>query len=248
MDKETNMLLTEILNKPIPNLKVSGKTPVNDLLRNKQHKVLGTGSQVIAYLHSKFPGKVIKTIQISGTSDPQYQFLRVCLKHQNNPYFPKIYGVKMYKSGYNPTTDKDIPIVDVFNVPYDDILPDRQNNILYVITERLHSLPAEQFIDILAKLNITPTIEDLTKEERKLISIIKGNKIEYFFRCAFDRSEFRRKIYNQTNDPNLKQALRILEPLFKNFYPDMHSDNILARTPSQLVFIDPISENWTGDD
>jgi hypothetical protein len=41
-------------------------------------------------------------------------------------------------------------------------------------------------------------------------------------------------------DPNLNKALRLLEPLFRNYEPDMHGSNIMLRG-SQWVFMDPIS-------
>jgi hypothetical protein len=91
------MLLNEILYKDIPNLRQSTK-PIYDILDNKNYEIVGTGAQAIAYLHKKFPGKIIKTIQIHGPHDPSYQFLRLILKHQDNPYFPKIFSVKMYKT------------------------------------------------------------------------------------------------------------------------------------------------------
>ena len=91
------MKLNEILEKPIKNLK-QGSKPTTDLLRHSNLSAVGVGAQAIAYMHQKFPDKIIKTVQILNSSDPVYQYVRLCLNHQNNPYFPKIASVKQFPS------------------------------------------------------------------------------------------------------------------------------------------------------
>lgn len=61
------------------------------------------------------------------------------------------------------------------------------------------------------------------------------------FRNAFNNPKFRKHIQQSTNNKFLKQALRLLEPLFKHYDPDVHQDNIMQRQNNQFVFIDPIS-------
>ena len=65
----------------------------------------------------------------------------------------------------------------------------------------------------------------------------------------FDEPETRKLIIELTKFKSLKQAMRLLEPLFKNYMPDMHSGNIMYRkTPNGpvLVFLDPIQYDNTN--
>jgi len=51
-------------------------------------------------------------------------------------------------------------------------------------------------------------------------------------------------IAQSTQYPDLKKAMRLMEPLFNNYSPDVHAENIMYRkTPNgpQLVFADPIN-------
>jgi hypothetical protein len=133
------MLLTELLNKTSPTIKTS-KSSTSGILTHSTQQVIGGGAQAIAYLHKKFPGKVIKTIQLSGTDDPVYQFMRLAMKHQNNPYFPKIYSVKMYPTTQDSMDDRadEFDILDTkgdYNPP-----PDTMNYTAYVVMEKLKPL------------------------------------------------------------------------------------------------------------
>lgn len=223
------MILAEILSKQIPNLKSSNKL-VSDIIANSNNKVVGIGAQSIAYLHKKFPGKVIKTIQISGTSDPSYQFIRMCLKHQDNPYFPKIFSVKMYNSKqYNKESDR---YTEFDNIVDNDVPPAAQNNVLIVVTEKLTDMTGI-------------TLQDLERygiEDFPIPSKMKGYKRQHSiqFRLAFKDRDFRQYMQQVVTDQHLKQALRLLEPLFRHYEPDMHDGNIMIRQPNQWVFIDPV--------
>lgn len=232
------MLLNEILSKPIQNLKQSPRA-VNDLWTTKQHNVIGVGAQSVAYLHNKFPGKVIKTVQISGTDDPSYQFLRLCLKHQNNPWFPKIYTVKQYKT--NQQTDKQRSNqYDNLNIRFNDneeTPPGLQKYTLIVVTEKLTPIKENQYsveeigqkfgCDV-AQFTNNPRFEQSHAQQ----SFIVGK--------LFENPAQRKILFQQSKDPAFKQALRLLEPLFKHYDEDMGFRNIMMRPPDQWVFIDPI--------
>jgi hypothetical protein len=225
------MLLSEILDKSSGMIKTS-KASVSDLLPPSTHKVAGVGAQALAYLHKKYPNKIIKTIQIYGDSDPSYQFLRLILKHQDNPYFPKIYNVKMYptkEATYNARGD----VFDVLDPTGEFSPPPSQlTYTLYVVMEKL--TPFRQI-----------TKEDLLRFGIEDFPIPKHMKqynreAEIKFRLAFKDPDWRQLMQQVVVDPKLKQALRLLEPLFRNFEPDMHGSNIMLRG-SHLVFVDPIS-------
>ncbi len=233
------MLLTEILEKSSPNIRTS-KKPVLDILGHKTHEVLGVGGQAIAYLHKKFPGKVIKPIQITGPDDPQYQFTRLCLKHQDNPYFPKIYAVKMYptkevnwrerEDKFSRTSDKDRVLGQ--EAPY------QMEYTLYVVTERLQHMTtvSEKTIEEMGFDIPTATISQDEWHRYKT----RERVIEHRFRSMFHDHITRRNLLKTVRDPKLKQALRLLEPLFRNFEADMHFGNIMLRG-KQWVITDPIT-------
>lgn len=223
------MKITEILSKQIPNLKTS-KKPITDIW--PKQTVLGIGAQTIAYLHKKYPGKVVKAIQVSGTSDPSYQFLRLCAKHQDNPYFPKIYSMKYYPSKPREDADAD------FDYEYDDLSPARLENTLIVVTDKLQPWSA--------------TSDDLTRLGLPLEYIPSefGRSVSQKFRKVFAEPGWREymKIYTSATEPALSQALRLMEPLFKHYQSDMHPGNIMTRPDGQWVFIDPITNIYLGSD
>jgi hypothetical protein len=219
------MLLWEILDKSSPKIKTTSK-PVSDLLPPNTHKVVGIGAQALAYLHHKYPTKIIKTIQVYGDSDPSYQFLRLVLKHQDNPYFPKIYNVKMYptKEANYRTRGIDFDEMDptgVFSPP-----PSQLDYTIYVVMEKLSNL------------------SQITEQDLRMFGIPKvgSGKVDLQFRRAFKDRYLRSVMINNVKDPFLRQALRLLEPLFNHFEPDMHKNNIMLRG-THWVFVDPISHN-----
>jgi hypothetical protein len=82
------------------------------------------------------------------------------------------------------------------------------------------------------------TLKNMTFSKHSSENIIS----ERIFRTAFSDPKIRKHIYNTTKDKNLKQALRLLEPLFKHYWPDMHIGNIMQRSDNHLVFIDPVAQ------
>lgn len=229
------MKLNEILTNPSLKIPVVNKQ-VSDIQKQSQYSIVGTGAQAIAYLHKKFPNKVIKTIQISGYNDPAYQFLRLVLNHQDNPYFPKIFSAKVYQS----VQDEDgrgilFDLMDEagnFSPP-----PDLSGFTIFVVMERLTQLNqiTNQDLEIFG-------FEDMPIPA-KMKQYKRDSEIK--FRMAFKDPKWRRIAYNAANDPNLKRALRLLEPLFRHYEPDMHGDNIMLRG-NQWVFMDPVSHNEEG--
>ncbi len=203
-----------------------GKT--SGMLFNKNISPIGVGRQAIAYLHNKFPGKVIKTVNISGEDDPVYQFLRLCVNHQGNPYFPKIYAYKSYKN----SLPDGISYRDFQQLMPGEYPPEYKSHQLIIVMERLVKISDDRdlAVKLLVQSNIiSPKSIDPTIEMRMLYKVF-GNKVT------------RRNLYNRTNDAHLKQAIRLLEPLFHTFVEDMHLGNIMLRTSPtpHLVFIDPV--------
>ncbi|MGZ8924481.1 MAG: hypothetical protein ACXW2E_01225 [Nitrososphaeraceae archaeon] len=226
------MLLTELLHKTIPNIKSTNKS-TSGILINPNKAVIGVGAQTIAYLHKKFPTKIIKTIQITGSDDPSYQFLRLVLKHQKNPYFPKIYSVKQYRTSQMSYINHQDEFSMIDHKDEFSPAPDQLTYTLIVVTERLNPLRDLNTKD-LEMLGIEDVEVPNRLKQHKRISAIK-------FKQAFLDPIYRKKMIQTATDPWLKQALRLLEPLFRNYGPDMHDGNIMTRDDQHWVFVDPIT-------
>jgi hypothetical protein len=236
--------ISELFEKKLEMPTSKGKT--SGIIQSPNLSYLDAGIQTIAYLHSKFPDKVIKTVNISGVDDPAYQFLRICKNHQNNPYFPKIYAYKMYSNSYDED-DKDRFKQFRAVSGYQQQPPDWKDNILIVVIERLTGLKESEStaVSLFQQVGILPS--DLTT--LRYIDRTRPNNqggvmppLRAISR-AFNTHERRLNIYKNTRDPQLKQAMKLMEPLFNNYIEDMHEGNVMLRlepTP-HLVFIDPVA-------
>ena len=213
---------------------------------------LGTGMTAIAYLHKKFPSKVVKTINISGENDPACHFLRICVNHQNNPYFPKIHAYKQYNTTEFGNWDdidveRDQRYQELHGVTKIDYPPQFNYYQLIIVMEKLYPLKGNDSaaLPILQELGILP--QDLTTIEKTtnfkgeevdtdpldLLSTILNNPIE------------RKRLRQIAKDPFFNQAMKLLEPLLIKHAPDMHHGNIMLRKSPDgphLVIIDPVVE------
>ena len=232
------MKLIEVLQKISPKIKTSTKS-AHDFMIQRQHQLVGGGAQALAYLHKKFPNRIIKTIQISYASDPSYQFLRLALNHQDNPYFPKIYSVKQYTMKRMSDTDRDfqfalVDVTDDFSPP-----PDQREQVLYIVMEKL--TPVTITADDLEYYGLTQIAPSLLPLHLIKRGLPPEQQVKMAFRRAFTEASIRKRMYQHVSDPKLKQALRLLEPLFRHYAPDMHPGNIMKRADGHWVFIDPIT-------
>ncbi len=184
------MKLFEVLSKRHPNIPQASKDPMDPLHPPSWDYIEG-GQQSLVY-STKHPNVVVKVAYTkTGTQDPTYQFLRVILNHQDNPYFPKVYHVKQYPSYLIITMEKLSPMT---NADYP------------LLQQTVGSISLSEF-------------EQIFHDSTKLKQLIKT-----------------------TNDPELRQALRLMAPLFQHYDPDMNPGNIMIRpTPRHIVFIDPIA-------
>lgn len=227
-------LLEKKFDMPISQKKTSG------ILKNKNIPHLGTGVQAIAYYHKKFPGKVVKMVSIEGENDPSYQFLRLCVNHPENPYFPKIYAYKQYNtSGEQESHDTYTERGQKYEeIDPTDSPPEWNTHQMLVVMERLYDLETNErmAIEMLQSIGVLP--QDLTL----LTSGLSNSPLSYT-RLSFKTPEARRQLFRETRDHNLKKALRLLEPLFNKFNPDLRKTNIMIRkgqNGTHLVFIDPV--------
>lgn len=94
---------------------------------------------------------------------------------------------------------------------------------LVVHMERLHEIN-------------NPKIKDAVEEQAKRLGI--GSLEDVTLDDEYDR----KSIAGDTNNPQLKEALELMEPLFQYYGSDMHLGNWMVRLTStgpQLVFADP---------
>ena len=206
--------LFEDLEKRITGLNQSSK-PVSQShapLSPKWKQLGYVGQQAAAFTH---PDKntVIKSINIAGPSDPVYQFLRMCTKHQDNPFFPKVYSIKSY--------------------PLSDNTDNRFSQKLVITMERLLRLEESMYPLVAQTLGFRfDQPRDMIAASRQLVQ------------KQFGSPEWRKQAIQTTKNPQLKQALRLLEPLFRHYDNDMHLKNIMYRKGShgqpEIVFMDPI--------
>lgn len=212
--------------------------------------LLGVGQQAIALAHKKHPNSVIKTIQLSGKNDIVLAFIRLCMTHKTNPFFPKIFAAKIYNQKYDYTD----PFDEIqFNAEYDTKIPKHTLTkeqrkrppalgkwVLVVVMEKLHSIDTaenkEQTFEVLKSLGLISkfitSVEDLGDES-------PSDQILDVMRKDWTRAELRKK----SNNPKFKEALRLLEPLFKRSWVDLQTRNLMFRYTSvgpQLVLMDPV--------
>lgn len=203
--------------------------PISDLIDKPDHmKYLGAGWQSMVYALKNHPDKVAKISNIHDESDPIYQFVRVAKNHQNNPYFPKIYNAKMYPSIPQDEWDRDETMK---NIDPNNWTPMQRKKILVYISEKLKPL-SEVDDSVIRQLRVNMGIDPTFKKSR--MGAVFGDPHDLAW------------LYKTTNDNNLKNAIRLMSPLFKVFATDLHDGNIMIRETTQglqLVFVDPFSDN-----
>ncbi|MGZ8924370.1 MAG: hypothetical protein ACXW2E_00670 [Nitrososphaeraceae archaeon] len=134
------MLLQEIKREPIqPKPKESPRfdpSKFPDRFRLVGHGVgSGIGASEV-YIDLKHPNRALKVVRIESLADSYYRYLRLIEKHSNNPFFPKVYGIKVY-------ADEDWG---------------GDNYVLYVFMEQLtplHKFSKEQVYFLLSSIGIS---------------------------------------------------------------------------------------------
>lgn len=208
------MKILDLLEADIPRI----DTNQRPMQLSRKHKVLGQGKQGIAQRHGRDPNKVIKTSDIyteNPEQDEYVQFIKMILDHQNNPFFPRIYSAKMV---YNNKTD---------------------SYQLVTTMEKLMKLDNEKF-------------EDSAKHLFKQLGFNTRNPLGTTYKFPqgnvsnlwswFQKPANRKKLMATTKNPQLKDAMTLLEPYIKKFGQDLHTGNIMVRLTGhgpQLVIIDP---------
>ena len=186
----------------------------------KSVTTLGSGIQTLVYAHKKFPNAVMKVIVVEHDQASAVQFLRICSNHPENPFFPKIYAYKMVRP--KNLSEEDLEYLELMGA----CSFSEGGQYLIVICEKLDPyfvLPVSTKAYMLSKLGILNMLDE-TMSLYDIFSTIRGRKA----------------VRQATTDINFKNALRLLEPLFRIYQPDVHDENLMVRG-KQLVINDPIS-------
>jgi len=176
---------------------------------------IGSGMQSKVYPHPTHSDRVVKVVKVFNPRNDSYvNFIRLITEHQNNPFFPRIYSAKMHKMPDSAETSMSYRLI--------------------MVMEKLHELDDERLMDAaeenLVRLGIPPEyIRDANNSD----------KMSVFFASP----ERRRDLAQNTNNPQFKEAIELLEPYFEAFGQDMHSGNAMIRLTGsgpQIVIIDPL--------
>ena len=160
----------------------------------RRGKRLGSeGLQGGAFEHPSEVGIVYKKADIRDIKyDPYIKFVILALKHQDNPFFPKIYDAVIYKK--DPKTKND----------------GKSEYELVVKMERLYPIDNPKLIDA--------AVESFIQLGMPLshVGSIQGQHGPSFY-DYFKDEKFRKELASTTKNPQLKKALKLLEPYIKRF-------------------------------
>ena len=181
-----------------------------------KHGTLGSGSQATAHPHPKDPTKIIKYVDLwksNPANDPHVQWIDLASKHQDNPFFPRIFNTKTVRH------------------------QDTNKVTLIVVMEKLHPI-ADMW-------NASEKLGDAANQmiNRLGIDVKDAAGDGYGLAIYMSSSERRKELRNKTKNPQFKEALTVLEPLFRKHGTDLHNENVMVRLTGvgpQLVFVDPL--------
>lgn len=129
---------------------------------------------------------------------------------------------------------------DEFGVP-----PALNEYVIVVTMEKLH--PVDKVFDGIDIVNFFRGLGiDLQQEHerRRQAGRLLLPDVHMYLLSFFNNERSRANIMKHTKNPKLKEALRLMELLFKKYVPDVHSGNVMFRLTNigpQLVFTDPIT-------
>ena len=197
----------------------SSKTYGIDAMRMKTDEkrgTLGSGAQATAHDHPNDPTKIVKYVDLwksNPAHEPYVQWINLVMKHQNNPFFPRVYNAKTIrhedtnKVSLVVVMEKLKPIADMWNA---------NEKLQHSVNEMMNRLGVD--------------VKDAVGD---------AFEFDHYMSDAARRRELRGK----TKNPQLKEALELMEPLFMKHGTDLHNENFMVRLTGvgpQLVFVDPL--------
>jgi hypothetical protein len=227
-------LLSEIKFKPrITNKSTSG------VIQSPNLKYIANGCQAIAYYHKTHPNTVVKVAAVSGETDPLWQFLRICINHPNNPYFPKVFNHKIFNLKTITTEEEEY----LETLPEFEYLPiyDNMKMQIVMVTEHLKEITPAEFDSALHNIGLTP----LLNSARKVLQPKSRFPLspELLWGKLMDNENGRKYLRKHSKDKHFSDAVRLLSPLLATgkLYADVHLGNIMLRNDGHVVFNDPLA-------
>lgn len=240
------MKIKEIIGEAKLTPRISNKS-TSGVLQSPNLKFIAAGTQAIAYYHKTHPNTVVKVAAVSGEDDPIWQFLRLCINNQKNPYFPKIFNYKIFNLK-SLTAEEEDYLEDNPAFEYLPIYNNRKMQIL-MVTELLQEMESDQFASVLKQIGVLDYINSMKSYVQRERRVRYDITTEFTWVSLMDKPEERRMIREHATDKNFKDAMRLLEPLFshKRFYADVHLGNMMLRQDGHLVFNDPLANTITDN-
>lgn len=179
----------------------------------------GYGGGVIdskVYKDLQHPNRILKVVKVFSMKDSYIKFIKLILNHQDNPFFPRIYGYKIHEEEGDTSLKNNNLMYNHFTV--------------YVFMEKL--IPMHKFDD------------SMIRRALKNVGINYDGPLTDSFdmKQLFDKPVDRSVISAHSLIPKFQEAMILLEPLFKEYGNDMHIDNLMMRLTKygpQIVIIDP---------
>lgn len=173
---------------------------------------IGAGASGIAY-RGEEPNTVNKTSYHAAPDDGYIQFVKAIQKHQNNPFFPRIYNAEINKEGdmYALTMDME------------KLVPLKSPKMIKTAPHIFSSLGLDW-----AKYG------DLSDEKEAEWT---------YNRELWDNEKTVKTMQTNTTNPQFAEAIQVIVPLMKKFGSDLHLANFMVRLTGsgpQLVITDPV--------
>lgn len=232
------MKIEELLSEIKFNPRMSTKS-TSGVLKSPNLQYIANGCQAIAYYHKTHPNTVVKVAAVSGEDDPLWQFLRICINHPNNPYFPKVFNHKVLNLKQITPEEEDY----LETLPSFEYLPihDKRKLQIVMVTERLSEIDELQFDAVIDGIGLRPLFNHIKR--------LLQPKTRYTLNTTMimgrlmDNRGGRKDLRKFSKDKYFSDAIRLLSPLLATgkMYSDIHLDNIMIRNDGQIVFNDPLA-------
>jgi len=232
------MKIEELLSEIKFNPRMSNKS-TSGVLQSPKLQYIANGCQAIAYYHKTHPNTVVKVAAVSGEDDPLWQFLRICVNHSKNPYFPKVFNHKILNLRELSQEEE----MHLETLPEFEMLPiyDNRKLQIVIVTERLNEIQPSQFDAAIDSVGLRPL---LNKAKQTLQPKTRYPlNTEMLLGKLMDNPAGRKYLRKYSTDKNFTDAIRLLNPLLNTgkMYADVHLGNIMIRNDGHMVFNDPLA-------
>jgi DNA topoisomerase IB len=177
-----------------------------DRLRDEKQRVIGAGLYAEVYQHPQYKKVVVK---VGEENKRILNYIAFAVRNQNNPYVPKVYDIRRFRSRTSETYSP--------------------HNYFVLFLERLREYE---------RLSNNTKRRILYQHVPPSLSVWQDmHKAEDFFMDVSMRDL--REDLRELPTVRSQQLLKVLDYLHKSHSIDLHDANIMLRGKSQIVFTDP---------